>query len=56
MRTIVTARNYGTWLFERFDLAELCAGATVLVGFDDEYGFLGLVTWAMMTRTRFRMR
>lgn len=37
MRTIVTARNYGTWLFERFDLAELRAGATVLVGFDDEY-------------------
>lgn len=37
MRTIVTARNYGTWLFERFDLAELRAGAAVLVGFEDEY-------------------
>lgn len=39
MRTIVTARNYGTWLFERFDLAELRAGAAVLVGFDDEDTF-----------------
>ena len=46
MRTIVTARNYGTWLFERFDLAELRAGATVLVGFDDEY-----YRWLRFTKT-----
>lgn len=46
MRTIVTARNYGTWLFERFDLAELRAGAAVLVGFDDEY-----YRWLRFTKT-----
>lgn len=46
MRTIVTARNYETWLFERFDLAELRAGAVVLVGFDDEY-----YRWIRFTKT-----
>jgi hypothetical protein len=46
MRTIVTARNYGTWLFERFNLAELCAGAAVLVGFEDEY-----YRWIRFTKT-----
>ena len=46
MRTIVTARSYGTWLFERFDLAELRAGAAVLVGFDDEY-----YRWMRFTKT-----
>lgn len=46
MRTIVTARNYETWLFERFDLAELRAGAVALVGFDDEY-----YRWIRFTKT-----
>lgn len=37
MSTIIYARNYETWMFERFDLAELRAGAVALVGFEDEY-------------------
>lgn len=46
MRTIVTARNYETWMFERFDLAELRAGAVALVGFEDEY-----YQWIRFTKT-----
>lgn len=37
MSTVIYARNYETWMFERFDLAELRVGAVVLVGFEDEY-------------------
>lgn len=46
MRTIFTARNYETWLFERFDFAELRAGAVALVGFEDEY-----YRWICFTKT-----
>lgn len=46
MRTIFTARNYETWLFERFDFAELRAGAVALVGFEDEY-----YRWIRFTKT-----
>lgn len=46
MRTIFTARNYETWLFKRFDFAELRAGAVALVGFEDEY-----YRWICFTKT-----